>query len=97
MLDLDRFVLEVDGQPVEATSTELEILRYLCRNPDRVIAPQELVKAIRGYTAEPTEATEIIRPHISNLRRKLLAASPGGGDVIVTVRGAGYMLKKPAG
>lgn len=92
VLDLDRFVIEVDGQPIDATPSEIEILHYFCKNPGRVIAPQELVQSIRGYSIDAWEAREMIRPHISNLRRKMLAVSPEA-DVIVTIRTVGYMLR----
>ncbi len=94
VLDLDRFVIEVNGQGIEATPSEIEILHYLCRNPGRVITAQEMVQSIRGYRVEPHQAPEIIRPHISNLRRKLIAAE-AEADVVRTVRGVGYMLKVP--
>ena len=94
-LDSDRKVLEVDDRSVEATPTEFEILQYLFRNPERVISAEELVQALRGYIVEAWEAREILRPHISNLRRKMLDVSPQA-DVIVTVRSAGYMLQQPA-
>ncbi len=96
LLDLDRFVIEVEGQPIEATPSEIEILHYFCRNPERVLTPQELVHAIRGYSVDSWEAREMIRPHISNLRRKLLAVSPNA-DVIVTIRTVGYMLRSGEG
>ncbi len=91
-LDLDRFVIYVNDKQIDATPSEFEILHTLCRNPERVLTPQELVLAIRGYTVEAWEAKDVIRPHISNLRRKLLAASPEA-DIIGTVRSVGYMLK----
>ena len=94
VLDLDRFVIEVNAQVIEATPSEIEILHYLCRNPGRVITAQEMVQSIRGYRVEPHQAPEIIRPHISNLRRKLIAAD-AEADVVRTVRGVGYMLKVP--
>jgi DNA-binding response OmpR family regulator len=66
----------------------------LCRNPDRVLTPQELVQAIRGYSVETWEAKDVIRPHISNLRRKLTSAAPEA-DIIGTVRSVGYILRVP--
>ncbi len=94
LLDLNRFALVVNGRRVDATPSELEILHYLCRHPDRVVTAQELVQSLRGYTLDPRQAPEIIRPHISNLRRKLLAAALEA-DVVRTVRGVGYMLRVP--
>jgi DNA-binding response OmpR family regulator len=96
LLDVHRFVIEVDGRRIDATASEFEILHYLCRNPDRVVTPEELVQSLRGYTIESGEAREVIRPHMSNLRRKLLMASQQA-DVIVTVRSMGYLLRMPPG
>jgi two-component system OmpR family response regulator len=95
-LDADRLVLTVNGQPIEATPSELGIFQCLCRNPNRVVTAQELVAAIRGYQVEGRQAHEILRPHVSNLRRKLLAIDLEA-DVVRTVRGVGYILKLPRG
>lgn len=91
-LDLDRYLVEVNGQRVDATPSELEILHVLFRNSGRVTTAQELIQSVRGYRVDQREAPEIVRPHISNLRRKLIALEPGA-DIIQTVRGVGYMLK----
>jgi DNA-binding response OmpR family regulator len=94
-VDLDRFVVEVNSQRVNVTNSEFEILRHLCRYLGQVVTAQELVETLRGYQTGPGEASEIIRPHISNLRRKLLEASPQA-DVIETVRGVGYVVRRPS-
>ena len=91
-LDLDRHVIEVEGRQISATSSEIQILACLCRNPQRVISPQEIIRSIRGYAVGQRDAQEMVRSHISNLRRKLVAASRQA-DVIATVRSAGYTLK----
>jgi DNA-binding response OmpR family regulator len=91
-LDLDRYLVEVSGQRVDATPSELEILHVLFRNAGRVTTAQELIQSVRGYRVNQREAPEIVRPHISNLRRKLVALEPRA-DIIQTVRGVGYMLK----
>ncbi len=91
-VDPDQFAVEAGGQRVSVTSSEFAILHYLFRHPGRVITPRELVVFIRGYQADPDEASDIIRPHISNLRRKLLEASPEA-DVIETVRSVGYIVR----
>jgi DNA-binding response OmpR family regulator len=48
---------------------------------------------VRGYAVNEAEAREVIRPHVSNLRRKLKEA---GQDVnlIINVRGIGYRLNE---
>ncbi len=94
LLDLNRYQIEVGGQRISATTSEIQILGYLCRNPKRVVTPQELIRSLRGYTVEPRDAQETIRAHISNLRRKLAMAAPDA-DIIATVRSVGYSLKLP--
>lgn len=93
-LNVDRHVIEVNGRPIEATPSEVELLHCLCRNPDRVVTARELFEAMRGYRVEAGQAPELVRPHISNLRRKLRAADPAA-DVVRTVRSVGYMLSEP--
>lgn len=93
-LDAARRKVEVDGQIIDLTPTEFDVLHCLLQQPDQVASPEDLLRAARSYAAETWEAREIVRTHISNLRRKLLAASPGA-NVIVTVRSQGYRLQAP--
>ncbi|HUN24300.1 MAG TPA: response regulator transcription factor [Anaerolineales bacterium] len=92
VLDLDRFTVQVNEDRIDITPSEFEILHALFRNPDRVITAQELVQALRGYSVENWEAKDVIRPHISNLRRKLIAADPAA-DIIETIRSIGYIIR----
>ncbi len=96
VLDAGRLQITVNGHRVDATPTETQLLFYICHNPHRVLTPQEMLREVRGLAVEPADAAELIRPHISSLRRKLLAFSPDA-DVIETVRSAGYRLKTAPG
>ncbi len=96
ILDAGRLQITVNGHRVDATPTETQLLFYICHNPHRVLTPQEMLREVRGLAVEPADAAELIRPHISSLRRKLLAFSPDA-DVIETVRSAGYRLKTAPG
>ena len=49
------------------------------------------MREVRGYSIDEPEAREVIRPHISNLRRKLKQAGQNP-NLIVNVRGIGYRL-----
>jgi DNA-binding response OmpR family regulator len=53
------------------------------------------VREVRGYAVDEAEAREVIRPHVSNLRRKLKQAGQDA-DLIVNVRGIGYRLSEQA-
>ena len=77
--------VERQGEVVELTGTEFELLLMLAREPGRVFGRDDILNQLRGHEAELyTRAVDIV---ISRLRRKLepLAA-------IKTLRNAGYAL-----
>ena len=49
------------------------------------------MREVRGYSVDEAEAREVIRPHVSNLRRKLKTADQES-ELIVNVRSVGYRL-----
>lgn len=85
-----KYQIESADQSVSLTPTEFDLLLYLAAHRGRVVSCHELVREVRGYHTEETEAREVIRPHVSNLRRKLKRL--GDIDLIVNVRGIGYRL-----
>jgi DNA-binding response OmpR family regulator len=89
-----RYQIHVNEQELELTPTEFDLLVYLAANGSRVVPCFELVREVRNYIVEESEAREVIRPHISNLRRKLLSAGQDP-DLIMNVRGVGYRLADP--
>lgn len=86
-----RYQISVGDQPIDLTPTEFDLLLYLAAHRGRVVPCSELVREVRGYALEEHEAREVIRPHVSNLRRKL-KASGQNPNIIVNVRGIGYRL-----
>jgi DNA-binding response OmpR family regulator len=88
-----RYQISVDDRPIDLTPTEFDLLLYLAAHRGRVVSCHELVREVRGYTVEESEAREVIRPHVSNLRRKLKNAGDDA-DLIVNVRGIGYRLSE---
>ncbi|MFN8378819.1 MAG: response regulator transcription factor [Anaerolineae bacterium] len=90
-----RYQISVDDRPIDLTPTEFDLLLYLAAHRGRVVSCHELVREVRGYAVEESEAREVIRPHVSNLRRKLKAAGQDA-DLIVNVRGIGYRLSEVA-
>lgn len=89
-LTLDRHALSVNvrGQAVKLTRTELAILKLLMENPGQVIAKGVVLDKISMDTPDCTERS--LKQHISNLRRKLQDAD--GRDYIETVWGIGFKL-----
>lgn len=89
-----RYQIQVGDKSLNLTPTEFDLLLYLAAHRGRVVPCYELVREVRGYTVDESEAREVIRPHISNLRRKLEKAGQDP-DLIVNVRGIGYRLSEP--
>jgi DNA-binding response OmpR family regulator len=88
-----RYQIAVDDHPVDLTPTEFDLLLFLAAHRGRVVSCHELVREVRGYSVEEAEAREVIRPHVSNLRRKLKQMGLDE-DLIVNVRGIGYRLNE---
>lgn len=92
IIDLTRQIVLIDQQPLDLTLIEYSLLTYLIHSAPRLITPQELVAQIHGHDADYDEASNLIRPHISRLRRKLNRYTTA--EIVVTVRGRGYMVDK---
>ncbi|MBN8903714.1 MAG: winged helix-turn-helix transcriptional regulator, partial [Rhodospirillales bacterium] len=76
---------------VELQPREFQLLEYLMRHADRVVTRTMLLEAVWDFHFDPR--TNIVETHMSRLRAKL--AQSGGGELIHTVRGAGYSLRTP--
>lgn len=90
-----RYQIAVGDTDIDLTPTEFDLLLYLAAHRGRVVPCHELVREVRGYAVDEAEAREVIRPHVSNLRRKLKSAGQDA-DLIVNVRGIGYRLSERA-
>lgn len=88
-----RYQISVEDHPIDLTPTEFDLLLYLAAHRGRVVSCHELVREVRGYAVDEAEAREVIRPHVSNLRRKLKQAGQDE-DLITNVRGIGYRLSE---
>ncbi|MDX1994939.1 MAG: response regulator transcription factor [bacterium] len=89
------YQIAIGEKDIDLTPTEFDLLLYLAAHRGRVVPCHELVREVRGYTVDEAEAREVIRPHVSNLRRKLKSAEQDA-DLIVNVRGIGYRLSERA-
>ena len=79
-----------DGERAELTELECELLRYLARNPGRVISREEVLSRVWRMNPEGVD-TRTIDMHVARLRRKV-RDRPDAPQVILTVRGRGYMF-----
>ena len=90
-LDTDRHGATVNGQLVELTRTEFQLLELLMRNPRRVLPHAVIYDRVWGYDFGPD--SNALRVYIGYLRRKIEDA--GAPRLIHTVRGVGYVLREP--
>lgn len=91
VLDPGRREVTVDGQPVDLTTTEFDILRALLAASGRVIPRERLMADARGD--EWAAYDRSVDVHISHLRRKL-GDDPRKPTRIKTVRGVGYLVPR---
>ena len=85
-IDLDRRSVLRQGQPVELTSTEFELLVLLATTPGKVYSRDDILARLRGQPGQDihSRAVDIL---VSRLRKKLEPL-----DAIHTLRNAGYLF-----
>ncbi|RXS83381.1 response regulator transcription factor [Streptomyces sp. TM32] len=79
------------GDLVELSRTEFELLRFLMRNPRRVLSKTQILDRVWSY--DFGGRSHVVELYISYLRKKIDA---GRAPMIHTVRGVGYVLKPEA-
>ncbi|MEY9963687.1 two-component system OmpR family response regulator [Streptacidiphilus sp. MAP12-16] len=89
LFEASREVLRA-GSPVELSRTEFELLRYLMRNPRRVLSKAQILEAVWSY--DFGVQAHVVELYISYLRKKVDA---GRAPLIHTVRGVGYVIREP--
>ncbi len=87
-LDEDAHEVRRGGDPIGLTATEFELLRYLMRNPRRVLSKAQILDRVWNY--DFGGQANVVELYISYLRKKIDA---GREPMIHTLRGAGYVLK----
>ncbi|MDR7279564.1 response regulator transcription factor [Catenuloplanes atrovinosus] len=87
-LDEDSHEVRRGGDQITLTATEFELLRYLMRNPRRVLSKAQILDRVWNY--DFGGQANVVELYISYLRKKIDA---GRKPMIHTMRGAGYVLK----
>jgi two-component system, OmpR family, response regulator len=87
-LNEDSHEVERGGERISLTATEYELLRYLMRNPRRVLSKAQILDRVWNY--DFGGQANVVELYISYLRKKIDAGRP---PMIHTMRGAGYVLK----
>lgn len=91
-IDLNRYEVRKDGQTLELTLREFELLKYLAEREDRVFSREQLLEEVWGY--EYYGDIRTVDVTVRRLREKLEddSSSP---KYIMTKRGIGYYFRRP--
>ena len=87
VIDLARRIVTRNGEEVDLTATEFELLAYLAGNPGRVLTHRNLLEKVWG--PEYTNNVEYLRVYISQLRKKL-EKEPHQPQILISDPGVGY-------
>ena len=80
-----------DALDAELTANEAALLAHLMQRPDVVLSCRELARGALDYDVTEREAQDVVRPHISRLRKKI-EPDPAHSRLIRTIRGKGYIF-----
>ena len=89
-MDTARRQVRCNGQAVELTTREFDVLRLFLENPEIVLSRETFLSRVWGY--DYVGETNVVDVYIRYLRSKLDAAC--GKSLIHTVRGVGYVLRE---
>ena len=92
ILDEDSHEVTRAGEPIHLTATEFELLRFLMRNPKRVLSKAQILDRVWNY--DFGGQANVVELYISYLRKKIDANRE---PMIHTMRGAGYVLRPAVG
>ena len=82
----DEFIARIDGEELELTKTEFEILKMLVENKGKVLTRERILQGVWGLDAMVSDRT--IDVHVSKIRKKL----KNKGDLIKSIPRIGYKL-----
>ena len=90
LIDFERYEVRVQGQPVDLTYKEFELLKFLATHAGKAFTREALLDKVWGY--DYFGGTRTVDVHIRRLRSKIEA---GGAAYIETVRNVGYKFLSP--
>lgn len=86
-IDAAKRLVFVEGEQIELTGTEFDLLLYLARQPGLVFSRSQLLDSVWGYQHSGYEHT--VNSHINRLRNKL-EKDPSNPKYVLTIWGVGY-------
>ena len=80
----------LDGEPVQLTKTEYDILKFLMQNPGEAFSPQKIYQKV--WKDEPFGTENTVAVHIRHLREKI-EYDPANPRYLIAVWGRGYKME----
>ena len=91
-MDLVTQTVTRDGQTIELSSREFDLLEYLLRYRGQVVSKEMVARDVWKEAGRATPLDNLIEVHVAKLRRKI--DDPFASKLLKTVRGMGYVLKE---
>ncbi|CAM3075071.1 response regulator YycF [Paenibacillus sediminis] len=91
-VDTDMYTVYKDGEPLDLTHREYELLYYLVKNAGKVMTREHLLQAVWGF--EYFGDVRTVDVTIRRLREKI-EDDPSKPEYILTRRGLGYVMRSP--
>jgi DNA-binding response OmpR family regulator len=92
VIDTDKKEVKVGDSLIELTKKEYEMLLFFANNARRVLTKQNIAEHLWGDFIDQSDSFDFVYQHIKNLRKKIQKVA--GVDLLETVYGIGYKLKK---
>ena len=86
-IDFRRAEVTKDGQPLEVSAREFQLLKYFIEHRGATLTREELLNEVWGYNAMPS--TRTVDVHVAWLRQKI-EPNPRHPQFVITVHGMGY-------
>tara|TARA_B100000780_G_C21083287_1_gene436330 strand:- start:659 stop:1372 length:714 start_codon:yes stop_codon:yes gene_type:complete len=93
VIDLNTRIISTKYSKTRLTFIENNLLELLIENAGHKLSRQDILSNVWGYTPERYVDTRIVDAHISRLRTKI-KVDPTNPNLIITIRGIGYMFQK---
>jgi DNA-binding response OmpR family regulator len=90
-IDREKFMILLNGQNIDLSKTEFNILEVLLRRPGKVFDRNELLSL--AWSSDYVATDRTVDAHIKSIRKKIQVLAPGF-EPIDTVRGVGYKIRE---
>ena len=91
-LDTDKFEVKVNGEKVDLTVREFEVLKYLATQPGQIVSRELLLEKVWGY--EYFGDIRTVDVTVRRIREKI-EEDTANPQILVTKRGVGYYIARP--